>query len=104
MAVLTDEDVSKMRDDVYQIGRGKEEIKMAGPCPNHVKFKQVFQAFEDFEDGNVPILKAECDVGGTAMRAILRTRIEAAWGTGLDPALFRKLKRAFERSKERRGG
>ncbi|MEK0326906.1 MAG: hypothetical protein QQN63_14510, partial [Nitrosopumilus sp.] len=57
MAIITDADLAEMYLALYRKGEGKEEIKADGLLPSE-KIKAVFQAIEDWFEGQRPSIKA----------------------------------------------
>ena len=57
MAVITDADLRDLWLQLYRKGEGKEEIKADGLLPPD-KIKAIFQAIEDWFEGQRPAIKA----------------------------------------------
>jgi len=90
MGTITKENVTEMKNDYFQLGRGKEEFKgPTNPRMHGGQLRDVFQAIEDFWVNSKAALKAD---------------IDAAAGKTLTNAQARVLGRAWLRFKAGRGG
>ena len=80
MAVLTGADYGELRNSLYQLGKGKEELKALDFLPNKSQFTAAFQTIEDFWEANEATLKASVDTAiGVTTTAPLAKEILAAW-------------------------
>lgn len=80
MAVLTGADYGELRNSVYQLGKGKEELKALAFLPNKSQVLAAFQAIEDFWEANKATLKADVDTAlGVTTTAAFAEKILAAW-------------------------
>ena len=85
MAVITDADLREMYLSLYRKGEGKEEIKADGLL-SPTKLKAVFQAIEDWYEGERPAVKAAIDaaagrtVSNAAAKKYGRAWMRRKWG------------------------
>lgn len=65
---------SELRDSVYVLGRGKEELKALTNLPTKAQLLACFQAYEDFLVANVATIKANGDtaLGITTTQALFK--------------------------------
>ena len=89
MATLTQADYEELRNAMYRLGEGKEELKAAGLPGTADAWKAAFQAIETDIVTAAPTIKAHVD---------------AALGVTTSPALFRKLFRVWLRWRDKQGG
>jgi hypothetical protein len=61
MTVLTNQDYGKIRDIIYRLGWGKEELKALSRLPNKSELKAAFQAIEDSWVANEAGMKSDLD-------------------------------------------
>jgi len=85
MSVVTDADVREMYLSLYRKGEGKEEIKADGLL-DPATIKAVFQAIEDWFEGQRPAVKAAIDaaagraVSNAAAKKYGRVWMRRKWG------------------------
>ena len=89
MAVLQPTDYNTLRDAVYRVGDGKEELKALAALPDESKLLAIFQAIEDRVAAAFVLAKAD---------------IEVILGVPISATFMRKLGRAWLRWRDRIGG
>jgi hypothetical protein len=77
MAQLTTSDYRELRDSVYRLGAGKEELKALANLPNKT---QILAAFQGLEDATV-----------AHFTSTVKPAIDAALGVTTSTALARKI-------------
>jgi len=86
---LTNAEYGVLRDRLYRLGRGKEELKALPNLPNKTQLIAVFQVLEDFWENNKATVKGD---------------METALGFSITGTLAKKIGRAWLESKFGRGG
>jgi hypothetical protein len=80
MAILTDSDYSEMRDRLYSVGQGKEQLKAHPVLPNESQLRAAFQSIEDSWEANRAAMKSALDGAlGVTTTAIEARFFFAAW-------------------------
>jgi hypothetical protein len=80
MATLVPTDYDALRNSLYLMGAGKEEMKAMSHLPNVFQLLAAFQAIETFWENNKASLKAQVDVAyGQTTSAALAKKIMIAW-------------------------
>ena len=85
MGVITDTDLREMHLLLYRKGQGKEEIKADGLL-SPTRLKAVFQAIEDWHEGQRPVIKAAIvvaagrSVSNAAAKKYGRVWMRRKWG------------------------
>lgn len=89
MAQLTEQDFQEMRDAVYRLGHGKEELKAEVGLPTETSWRAAFQAIED---------------GMVAASPGIKVSVQTALGRTITATLYKKLFRVWLRWRDKQGG
>lgn len=80
MAVLQPEDYRELRKNVYQAGKGKEELKALPNLPNNVQLFNAFQSLEDSFVASFAAFKSNMDTQlGVTTSSILAQKMMAGY-------------------------